>query len=597
MLAAVARVPTYILDSAYTEFSGTVSLRSGDSNMAKQEASVTQLVSMIEKGQIRLPEMQRKFVWKATKVRDLLDSLYRGYPSGTILMWEPEESVALTSFSVKTDDKSAFKPMLLLDGQQRLTSLSCVLRGEPVTVRGRKKPIDILFNLEHPADPLTSIDVDEDDEDEFDSDEFEQNEDSINETIQQMTFVVSSTKLAASPNWIRVSDVFRDNSDKTFLARAGVESFNDPRYDKYTERIKKLRAVRDYVYRMDVLEPSLSYEEVTEIFVRVNSLGAKLRGSDLALAQITARWRDSLRIFEELQAKILSDHKFDLELGTILRSLVIQATGQSKFKTVSSLSQSKLEVAWKENERAMTFALNFLRSNVKIDSSALLTSPYIILVIAFWGAKRAYKISDAEATKMTRWVLLANAKARFARGSSESILDQDLVALRDGGGAEQLLERLVVQVGRLEITPSELVGRNAGSGLFKTMFLAFKEDGARDWNTNLAISVNHSGKQDKLQFHHIFPTAYMKKQAQLMDLPSTDDIANLAFIGGKTNREISDKAPAEYLKKILEGDGKVQLENQAIPTELELLKPESYSDFLTLRRKLIADRLNRFLGN
>jgi hypothetical protein len=565
--------------------------------MAKQEASVTQLVGMIEKGQIRLPEMQRKFVWKATKVRDLLDSLYRGYPSGTILMWEPDETVALTSFSIKTDDKSAFKPMLLLDGQQRLTSLSSVLRGEPVTVRGRRRPIDILFNLEHPENPLTSIDADEDDEDEFESDEFEQSEDALNETIQQMTFVVSSSKLAASSNWIRVSDVFKDNSDKAFLTKAGVESFDDPRYDKYTERIKKLRAIRDYVYRMDVLEPNLSYEEVTEIFVRVNSLGAKLRGSDLALAQITARWRDSLRIFEELQVKILTDHKFDLELGTILRSLVIQATGQSKFKTVSSLSQSKLETAWDENERAMTFALNFLRSNVKIDSSALLTSPYIILVVAFWGSKRSYKISDAEATKMRRWVLLANAKARFARGSSESILDQDLLALREGGGADQLIERLVIQVGRLDVTPSELIGRNAGSGLFKTMFLAFKEDGAQDWNTNLAISVNHSGKQDKLQFHHIFPTAFMKKQAKIMELPSTDDIANLAFIGGKTNREISDKAPSEYLKKILEGDGKVQLENQAIPTDLELLKPESYSDFLTLRRKLIADRLNNFLGN
>ena len=66
--------------------------------MAKQEASVSQLVNMIEKGQIQLPEMQRKFVWKATKVRDLLDSLYRGYPSGTILMWEPDESVALRHF-------------------------------------------------------------------------------------------------------------------------------------------------------------------------------------------------------------------------------------------------------------------------------------------------------------------------------------------------------------------------------------------------------------------------------------------------------------------------------------------------------------------
>ena len=565
--------------------------------MAKQEASVSQLVSMIEKGQIQLPEMQRKFVWKATKVRDLLDSLYRGYPSGTILMWEPDETVALTSFSVKTEDKSAFKPMLLLDGQQRLTSLSSVLRGEPVTVRRRKRPIDILFNLEHPENPLTSIDTDDDEEDEFESEEFEPTEDIINETIQQMTFVVANSKLASSPNWVRVSEVFKDNSDKAFLSKAGVESFDDPRYDKYSERLKRLRSIRDYVYRMDVLESNLSYEEVTEIFVRVNSLGAKLKGSDLALAQITARWRNSLQIFEEFQTACESENNFDLEIGTILRGLITHATGQSKFKTVSSLSQKKLEEAWKTNVRAMTYALNFLKSNTKIDSAALLTSPYIILVIAFWGAKKDYKISDAESAKMARWILLANAKARFARGSSEGILDQDLAALRDGGGATELLDRLTIQVGRLDITPQELIGRNAQSGLFKTMFLAFKADGAKDWNTNLEISINHSGKQDKLQFHHIFPTAYMKKQSKLMELPSTDDIANLAFIGGKTNREISDKAPADYLKKFVEGPSVEQLKKQSIPTDLNLLKPEAFADFLTLRRELIAARLNQFLGN
>ena len=565
--------------------------------MSKQEATVSQLVSMVEKGQIQLPEMQRKFVWKATKVRDLLDSLYRGYPSGTILMWEPDEKVALTSFSVKTDEQPGFKPMLLLDGQQRLTSLSSVLRGEPVSVRGRRRPIDILFNLDHPVNPLTVFDPDEDEEDEFESDEFETSEEHSTELMQHMTFVVSNSKLAAAPNWIRVSEAFKENSDKTFLAKAGVTNFEDPRYDKYTERLKNLRSIRDYVYRMDVLESKLSYEEVTEIFVRVNSLGAKLKGSDLALAQITARWHDSLRIFEELQTEIESEHNFDLELGTILRGMITHATGQSRFKTVSSLSQKILEESWNANTRALTFALNFLRSNTKIDSSALLTSPYIILVVAFWGAKKDYKIDDDEATKMARWILLANAKARFARGSSETILDQDLAALRDNGGAQQLLDRLLVQVGRLDITPSELIGRNSGSGLFKTMFLAFKQDGAKDWNTNLEISINHSGKQDKLQFHHIFPTAYMKKQSKLMDLPTTDDIANLAFIGGKTNREISDKAPADYLKKILEGPGINQLKNQAIPTDTELLKPEAFGEFLAKRRELIADKLNLFLGN
>lgn len=566
--------------------------------MAKQEASVSQLVSMIEKGQIQLPEMQRKFVWKAIKVRDLLDSLYRGYPSGTILMWEPDETVALTSFSVATEDKSAFKPLLLLDGQQRLTSLSSVLRGEPVIVRRRRKPIDILFNLEHPDDPLTSTEnMDDDEEDEFESDEFENSEEENQSTVDQMTFAVAHSKFDSSPYWVKVSEVFKDNSDKSFLAKAGVVSFDDPRYDKYTERLKRLRSIRDYVYRMDVLESNMSYEEVTEIFVRVNSLGAKLKGSDLALAQITARWRNSLRIFEEFQSDCLRDHNFDLEVGTILRGLVIQATGQSRFKTVSSMSQKILQESWEMNVKAMTFALNFLRSNVKIESAALLTSPYLILVISYWGSRRKFKISDSEATKMARWVLLANAKARFARGSSESILDQDLANLRDDGGAEGLIEKLQIQVGKLEISPSELMGRDARSGLFKTMFLAFKEDGAKDWNTNLEIAINHAGKQDKLQFHHIFPKAYMKKQSKLLDLPSTDDIANLAFIGGKTNREISDKAPADYLKKILEGPGIEQLRRQAIPTDLKLLKPEAFAEFLRIRRELIATRLNSFLGN
>lgn len=564
--------------------------------MSRQEASVNQLVDMIEKGQIQLPEMQRKFVWKATKVRDLLDSLYRGYPSGTILMWQPDESVALTSFSVKTEDRSAFKPMLLLDGQQRLTSLSSVLRGEPVKVRWRRKPIDILFNLEHPESLLMTNEIVEDDEDEFESDEFEINEDLMGDTFEQMTFAVANSKLASKPNWIRVSEIFKENSDKKFLAKAGVESFNDPRYDKYSERLKKLRSIREYVYRMDVLESDMSYEEVTEIFVRVNSMGAKLKGSDLALAQITARWRNSLSIFETFQNDLMNDHNFDLELGTILRGLITHATGQSKFKTVSTISKSELQESWEVNVRAMTFALNFLRSNTKINSAALLTSPYIILVIAFWGAKKNYRISDIDASKMGRWVLLSNAKARFARGSSEGILDQDLAVLRDGGGATELLEKLAVQVGRLDITPSELIGRTAQSGIFKTMFLAFKSDGAKDWNTNLEISINHSGKQDKLQFHHIFPTAYMRKQSKLMDLPSSDDIANLAFIGGKTNREISDKAPVDYLKKILEGPGKEQLKKQAIPIDVNLLKPESFAKFLTIRRELIAKRLNEFLS-
>src|SRR5262250_3780669 len=136
--------------------------------MAKAEASVEELVGMIERGELRLPEMQRRYVWRSTRVRDLLDSLYRGYPSGAILLWETDEPVPLQEFAVTQQHNPYQSTRLLLDGQQRLTSLAAVIRGEPVTVRGRKRPIDLLFNLNHPDQLAVVTEVNEDGDDEED---------------------------------------------------------------------------------------------------------------------------------------------------------------------------------------------------------------------------------------------------------------------------------------------------------------------------------------------------------------------------------------------------------------------------------------------
>ncbi|MDG2390056.1 MAG: DUF262 domain-containing protein [Planctomycetaceae bacterium] len=138
--------------------------------MAKAEATVEELVGMIERGELRLPEMQRRYVWKATRVRDLMDSLYRGYPSGAILVWESDEKVPLRDFAVEQQDSPYMTTKLLLDGQQRLTSLSAVLRGEPIQVRWRKRPIDLLFNLEHPDELMFITEVNENTENDDDAD-------------------------------------------------------------------------------------------------------------------------------------------------------------------------------------------------------------------------------------------------------------------------------------------------------------------------------------------------------------------------------------------------------------------------------------------
>lgn len=565
--------------------------------MGQQDLKIHELVAKIERGDIRLPEMQRQYVWHQTRVRDLLDSLYRGYPSGTILTWETDEGVATRDFALE-QESGGKSFQLLLDGQQRLTSLLAIIRGKPVHVRGRVRPIDILFNLEHPGAMEVITEVNEDDDTDEDvttnEDVAEASEDELLKRFDRMAFVVSSRKLAALPHWVSVTEVFRESSDTPFLKAAGVNSMEDSRYDKYTSRLKQLRGIGDYQYRVHILDRDKSYEEVTEIFVRVNSLGAKLRSSDLALAQITATWRNSLNIFQRFE-ETCKNQGFDLDLSIHLKNLVSFATGQSRFRAVSGLSKDHIEKGWEAAKQGMDFALNFLRSNAGIDSPALLSSPFIIISIANYSHFKDYHLTPDEARLLRYWVLVANVKARYSRGSSETFLDQDLAAIRRGEGIPGLLQLLRTQVGRLDVLPSDLENRNSRSAYVKTMFLAFREQDATDWRDQLVISLKHSGTQHTLQFHHIFPQGVLKK----LDLSKAmiNDICNLSFISGRTNRKISDKEPSLYLPAIVDEQGEDALTKQSIPTDEAVWQVRAYDDFLARRRQLVADRLNEFLGH
>jgi hypothetical protein len=242
----------------------------------------------------------------------------------------------------------------------------------------------------------------------------------------------------------------------------------------------------------------------------------------------------------------------------------------------------------------MEFALNFLKNNAEIDSPALLSSPFMLITLAYHGHKRDYALSAEESRRLRYWVLVANAKGRYSRGSSETLLDQDLAILKVGGGAQELIDRLRQQVGRLDIAPEELEGRNQRSALFKTMFLAFRASGAKDWRSQVAIALGHSGTQHKLQFHHIFPKAVLKGSYSGRE---ADDIANLCFISGKTNRQISDKPPGQYFPPMIEKSGLTAFEAQCIPTGPTLLGVDGYKAFLQQRRTLVTTRLNQFLSS
>lgn len=565
---------------------------------SKVDISINDLVEMIRSGQLRLPEMQRRYVWRATRVRDLIDSLYRGYPSGSILVWETDQAMPTVDMAVEQKVSPFAGHKLLLDGQQRATSLSAVLRGEPVTVRGSKRPIEILFNLDHPdsLSQVTEVDDDddgdgEDDDDIADSDRDDEAGTPIQQRLRQRTFVVASKSIAADPRWIKVSDVFRSDASDLKLLGGILTNFADPNAEKYLRRIQQLRKIRDYTYVMHVLDKALSYEEVAEIFVRVNSLGVKLRSSDLALAQLTSRWRDSLRLFEAFQ-KTCEDRGFTLDLGLIVRALVMFATHQSRFKTVSTIPVDQLKAAWETTTRAVTWATGFLRNNADIEDEVLLSSPFLLLAIAYFGETQKYKLDPRQEAELLRWLYLAGARGHYS-GSSESFLDADINAMRRGEGTEGLLTLLLRQVGRFEFSAADLAGRGYRSPLLAIVFLALRARGAKDFATLGRLALTERGTSRYPDARFIFYKALLQSQSNPRPRAEIVELSNLLLLNN-SKRGTSD--PAKLLQEVLDKQGPAALTAHCIPVDPELWKVENYVKFLEHRRAALAETLNTFIN-
>lgn len=571
--------------------------------MAKQDISIEDLVAKITSGELVLPEMQRRYVWTSAKVRDLLDSLYREYPSGTILVWEINEGEAPTRTLDIAQNKSPLKGrLLLLDGQQRLTSLVALFTNKPVKVKNSTRPVDIMFNLEHP-EGLPSFEAFEEDDDEEeeqngdDTDTAEEvledmGENEIQDYLKRMAFVVYSKALEGVPTWVRVTDIFNKGNNEIFK-QLGITSFDDPRVSKYTQRLDRVRSIRKYQYVMNILGQNFDYDEVTEIFVRVNSAGVKLRSSDLALAQITAKWNHSLQEFESY-AKDLGDTGYDVDISLLIRAIVVFATEQSRFKTVGTLQKQRLQEGWESAKRGIEFAINFLKNNTQIESLSFLSSPFVLIPASILAVIRDEKISAAEEAALTRWIYLAHSFGHYSRGSSESILDADISALmKKKGKVDELIAILQRQFGRLKFDEMDIKAKGKRSPLFSMAYLSVKQNGGKDWQTGLALSQNNRGKSHKIEFHHIFPRALLQRAGY--EKAEINEIANMGFLGGKTNRRISARPPSEYLEQIVSERGESALTSQFVPLDRNLWKIENYRQFLEERRKLLIQHINKFL--
>ena len=366
---------------------------------------------------------------------------------------------------------------------------------------------------------------------------------------------------------------------------------DDPRFGKYAARLQRVRAIRKYSYTVQILPKDLNYEEVAEIFVRVNSLGVKLRGSDLALAQITARWPYSLALLEEFQDEC-EERWMTLDLGLLVRAMVVFATGQSRFITVSAVPIKRLQDGWEHAKDGLRFAINFLHTNARIEDESLLSSPFFFIPIAYFSHAHKGKLAVADENRLLFWLYVANARGRYSRGSSETLLDADLNAIDKTGKPDDLIETVRQQFGRLDFEPADFAGRGVRSPLFSLVYLALKSNGAKDWQTGLGLSLTHQGKYHYIQYHHIFPRSLMKAEYGQQEI---NEIANFAFISGRTNRKISNRAPRDYFPEIVKDRGPEALSSQCVPTESELHELLNFRQFLTRRRELLAEAVNRFI--
>lgn len=572
---------------------------------------IRSLIEEIKSNRMRLPEMQREYVWKSTQVRDLLDSLYRKYPVGTILRWETTQKIPTRDFAVSQENTKYESYYLLLDGQQRLTSLKAILCGEPVTVRGRKRAIDIYFNLEHP-DTLeeTKVATDDDNETEFEDDDNikltsdeEENKSRLTD-MKRRVFVVENPLVKNQNNWISVAGVFANKVDEQdIIERAGdiKTPEGEQRLKKYMRRFNALKNIENYDFQVKTLPASMTYEEVTEIFVRVNSAGTKLKGSDLALAQITAKWptseidgitHDGALVKFNKEKENCEKHGWDLSTGIIVRTLVAIMTSQSKFRMVSSLSKNELEIAWPKVTKALEHTLDELKNTFGLETDATLSSPYFIVALSFLYHTKNNVLSETEANTIKKWFLIANAKGRYSRGSSETYLDQDLTTIKDNN-LQGLLDNLKMQFGRLDFQTIDFENKNTASGIFKTMFTVMRHNGALDWNTPQIISMNNVANRNQIEFHHIFPQDFLKGRYERDEI---NDIANQTFIVKRTNVLIKNDDPAVYLPEVLQKKGEENFRKHCIPTDQSLWNIDKYPEFIAERRQLLTNMMNDYLN-
>ena len=516
----------------------------------KTEREIATLIGEIAHGEIKLPEIQRSYVWKPTQVARLIESLYRGYPTGSLLFWKTTETPLSRDFSLEgTPPPPVIQPLYLLDGQQRLTALSRSL--------GDDKGTEIVFNVESQA------------------------------------FQNQSAATAKDPRWVKVRDVTRPHAGLYQMIEklhAVVPALSP---DEIARRLQRLAGIRSQKYYMEILT-DFPYEEIAQIFVRVNSGGRSLRTSDLALATLSARWPGVVGKLEAESAHWAGQGYDDVDVTFLTRALTGAVLGRglstwSHARLVAAADED-LEKGWATVRRGLRSLVPLLKNNLKVSHSNLLPSMVVLLpVIVLLGERPEGPLPAETADAILYWLLVATVRNRYS-GATDTKLGQDIPAARSPDPVRALLTNLGIVGTRVEVTSRDLVGRSSNSPYFLLSFLVAQAEDARDWWYGSIIAVGGDGGH-QLEYHHIHPQATLTGRAENYSKAEINDLANLAFISAKANKKISDRSPGVYFPSV----GDKELSAHFVPLDEALRYASAYREFLIARRRLLSAAMTSLL--
>ncbi len=396
---------------------------------------IDQLVPAVETGQISLPDLQRPFVWPAAKVRDLFDSLYRGYPVGELMFWDQVAAGETRSISADNTQSAQYQ---IVDGQQRLTSLFAVIKGKTVLDEGyRRKSVKVSFN------PVTE------------------------------KFEVWSPAIANSSFWVDdVSDIFQGaiEARRRYLARLRESGVVDADEDAIENNLNRVASLAAYPFQVVHILEDVPKPVVADVFVRINSEGVSLKAYDYILTWLSVFWPEGREQIEQFArfsrltpevARQLIDPSVTwtaknpflaVETGHLVRAVIAFGQNRAKLSDACSALQSKdrttglvdgdrqerelgrLKTAlpvvtnrinWTEFVHALQIA--GFRSGKNITSATNIVSSYVIFLLG----REEFRVELSKLRVLVaRWIFMAQLTKRYT-GSGESQLQKDLDLFRD----------------------------------------------------------------------------------------------------------------------------------------------------------------------